>query len=106
VAKGTGELFKLEDELSTEWPNCLDGKERAFRVISAFWRLLRSAADRTEADVVFVDVGPNLGAITVPPWWLLTMWCFRWHRTCSAPRVCRTSAPACVSGGRNGVTEC
>jgi len=56
-------LSGFEDELSTEWPNCLDGKERAFRVISAFWRLLRSAADRTEADVVFVDVGPNLGAI-------------------------------------------
>jgi len=56
-------LSRFEDELSSQWPECLDGKERAFRVISAFWRLLRMAAERAEADVVFVDVGPNLGAI-------------------------------------------
>ncbi|WP_326555144.1 ParA family protein [Micromonospora sp. NBC_01813] len=56
-------LSKFEDELSNQWPDCLDGKERAFRVISAFWRLLDRASRRTEADVVLVDVGPNLGAI-------------------------------------------
>ncbi|HEX6077255.1 MAG TPA: AAA family ATPase [Micromonosporaceae bacterium] len=56
-------LSRFEDELSSQWPECLDGKERAFRVISAYWRLLRMAAERAQADVVFVDVGPNLGAI-------------------------------------------
>jgi cellulose biosynthesis protein BcsQ len=56
-------LSGFEDELSTQWPSCLDGKERAFRIISAFWRLLRLAAKKAEADVVLVDVGPNLGAI-------------------------------------------
>jgi cellulose biosynthesis protein BcsQ len=56
-------LSKFEDELSNQWPDCLDGKERAFRVISAFWRLLTAAARQTEADVVLLDVGPNLGAI-------------------------------------------
>lgn len=56
-------LSRFEDELSSQWPDCLDGKERAFRVISAFWRLLRSAARQASADVVLVDVGPNLGAI-------------------------------------------
>ncbi len=56
-------LSKFEDELSSQWPDCLDGKERAFRVESAFWRLLTWAARSTRADVVLVDVGPNLGAI-------------------------------------------
>jgi len=56
-------LSKFEDELSNQWPNCLDGKERAFRVISAFWRLLIRGARQAQADVVLVDVGPNLGAI-------------------------------------------
>src|SRR5271165_2047089 len=31
-------LSTLEDELSSQWPQCLDRKERSFRVISAFWR--------------------------------------------------------------------
>ena len=56
-------LAAFEDELSAQWPACLDGKERAFRVVSAFWRLLLQAARRDEADLVLVDVGPNLGAI-------------------------------------------
>jgi chromosome partitioning protein len=56
-------LSKFEDDLSSQWPACLDGNERAFRVISAFWRLLTRAARLTGADVVMIDVGPNLGAI-------------------------------------------
>ncbi|MGC9198895.1 MAG: ParA family protein [Acidobacteriaceae bacterium] len=56
-------LSRIEDDLSTEWPRCLEGKERAFRVTTAFWRVVREAAVRHEADVVLMDVGPNLGAI-------------------------------------------
>jgi cellulose biosynthesis protein BcsQ len=56
-------LSGIEDDLSTEWPRCLAGQERAFRVTTAFWRVLVNAADRHRADVVLVDVGPNLGAI-------------------------------------------
>lgn len=56
-------LSGFEDELSTEWSKCMDGKERSFRVISAFWRLLDSAASSHEAEVVLMDLGPNLGAI-------------------------------------------
>jgi chromosome partitioning protein len=56
-------LARFEDELSQQWPLCLDGKERAFRVISAFWRLSQMAAGRIHAEVVLVDLGPNLGAI-------------------------------------------
>jgi chromosome partitioning protein len=63
VLPGDLALSAFEDELSSQWPACLEGRERAFRVISAFWRLLMSAADDHAADVVLVDVGPNLGAV-------------------------------------------
>lgn len=56
-------LSDFEDDLSQVWPKCLDRDERAFRVISAFWRVLQLGAERHEADVVLVDLGPNLGAI-------------------------------------------
>jgi cellulose biosynthesis protein BcsQ len=55
-------LSAAEDELSSQWPDCLDRKPRAFRVLSALWRILRKASDRTGAGLVLVDVGPNLGA--------------------------------------------
>jgi chromosome partitioning protein len=63
LAPGDLSLSRFEDELSSQWPDCLDGKERAFRVISAFRRLIVAGAVRFEADIVLVDVGPNLGAI-------------------------------------------
>lgn len=56
-------LSRIEDDLSTEWPRCLAGSERAFRVTTAFWRVIKASADQHRADVVLIDVGPNLGAI-------------------------------------------
>ena len=56
-------LSRIEDDLSTEWPRCLEGRERAFRVTTAFWRVVREAAVRHRSDLVLIDVGPNLGAI-------------------------------------------
>ncbi len=56
-------LGLFEDELSQVWPDCLDRRQRAFRVVSAFHRLIRNAAKENEAEVAIVDVGPNLGAI-------------------------------------------
>ena len=56
-------LSRIEDDLSTEWPRCLEGRDRAFRVTTAFWRVMQEAAGRHQADVLLVDVGPNLGAI-------------------------------------------
>jgi cellulose biosynthesis protein BcsQ len=58
-------LSSFEDELSAQWPLCLERQRqpRAFRVISAFWRVLKAASDQTGAELVLVDVGPNLGAI-------------------------------------------
>jgi chromosome partitioning protein len=56
-------LSRFEDELSQQWPSCLIGKERAFRVETCFSRLIAYAADTIDADIAFIDVGPNLGAI-------------------------------------------
>lgn len=60
---GDMRLANAEDELSSQWPLCSDGNERAFRVLSAIWRSLRLAAGHVEADLVLLDVGPNLGAV-------------------------------------------
>ncbi len=54
---GDLQLSGFEDELSSQWSACLDRKERAFRVISAFWRVLSQAASSVNADVVLVDLG-------------------------------------------------
>jgi len=60
-----GDLFlsSFEDSLSQEWPKCMDGQERAFRVLSAIWRILQFAARFHRADMILTDLGPNLGAI-------------------------------------------
>ncbi len=55
-------LAIAEDELSSQWPACLDRKPRAFRVLSALGRILRQGALQVDAQVILVDVGPNLGA--------------------------------------------
>ncbi len=56
-------LSSTEDELSSQWPECLDRRPRAFRVISALWRILQRAASDRQSNIVLVDVGPNLGAL-------------------------------------------
>jgi len=56
-------LSRFEDLLSENWVKCLGGEEGAFRVVTAFHRLIRSAAKEFKAELVLIDVGPNLGAI-------------------------------------------
>ena len=56
-------LSTFEDQLSEVWPKCMDRDERAFRVTSAFYRILQTAADAHNTDAVLIDLGPNLGAI-------------------------------------------
>lgn len=56
-------LSEVEDELSNQWPRCLSGEPRAFRVTAAFDRMLRSAGASLSADLGLIDIGPNLGAI-------------------------------------------
>ena len=56
-------LSAFEDKLSANWPLCNDRDESAFRITSAFYRMITLAAVQAKADVVLVDVGPNLGAV-------------------------------------------
>lgn len=56
-------LSRFEDLLSENWPKCLGGEEAAFRVLTAFYRIILSAAQQSSAELVLIDVGPNLGAI-------------------------------------------
>ncbi len=60
---GDMSLSTFEDDLSEVWPKCLDGDPRAFRIVSAFWRIVQRAGEKHEADVILLDLGPNLGAI-------------------------------------------
>jgi cellulose biosynthesis protein BcsQ len=63
VIIGDLSLSRTEDDLSSQWADCLDRKPRAFRVLSAFWRVIEMAATERKADIVLIDVGPNLGAL-------------------------------------------
>jgi cellulose biosynthesis protein BcsQ len=56
-------LSRFEDLLSKSWGECLHGDEGAFRVVTAFHRLLLVAANDFQPDLVLIDVGSNLGAI-------------------------------------------
>ncbi len=56
-------LSSFEDKLSDAWPRALDRDEAAFRALSAFYRVTKLAAQSVDAEIVFFDVGPNLGAI-------------------------------------------
>ena len=56
-------LSRFEDRLSAAWPGCLDRDEAAFRTVSSFHRILARASSERGADLVLIDVGPNLGAI-------------------------------------------
>lgn len=64
LVPGDVALARFEEKLSLEWPNCLGNDPyRSFRVLTAFWQIGQRAATRVNADIIFVDVGPNLGAI-------------------------------------------
>uniref|UniRef100_E6QQ21 Phage-related regulatory protein cII n=1 Tax=mine drainage metagenome TaxID=410659 RepID=E6QQ21_9ZZZZ len=55
-------LSRFEDKLSDAWPRCHNRDESAFRTMTAFHRLVQQGSD-WGAELVLIDVGPNLGAI-------------------------------------------
>ncbi len=58
-------LAGFESTLSEQWPNALGSEMlyRPFRILTAFWSVMQAGADECGANVILVDVGPNLGAI-------------------------------------------
>jgi len=60
---GDLELSAFESSLSDVWPRVLTADEGALRVTSAMWRLMQDVGQKHQADLILVDIGPNLGAI-------------------------------------------
>ncbi|MCF6364198.1 MAG: AAA family ATPase [Gammaproteobacteria bacterium] len=62
---GDVNLSGFEDVLSTEWPSSMGDNHlyRPMRILSSFWQVMKMAANKVEADIILVDIGPNLGAI-------------------------------------------
>lgn len=60
---GSLDLSRFEDKLSNEWSRAYAGDVAAIRTSTAFHRIVEQAAASVQADVVLIDVGPNLGAI-------------------------------------------
>ncbi len=60
---GDLELSSFEDRLSEAWGKCFTGDPAAIRATTAFHRLIAHARLEVDAEIVLVDVGPNLGAI-------------------------------------------
>jgi chromosome partitioning protein len=60
---GDIQLSTFEAILPNAWTESLAGNERGFRVTSAAYRMIQEAAEEIEADYVFVDLGPNVGAL-------------------------------------------
>ena len=60
-------LSTFEDRLSDAWSGCLDDNPPiagdAFRVVTAFHRVMKAAAMSSGSELVLIDVGPNIGAM-------------------------------------------
>ncbi len=62
---GDVKLSGFEDVLSSEWPNSMSDNNlyRPMRMLSSFWQVMQMGAKQINADIILVDIGPNLGAI-------------------------------------------
>ncbi|ODS34862.1 chromosome partitioning protein [Candidatus Altiarchaeales archaeon WOR_SM1_SCG] len=60
---GNLSLSTFEDKLSRAWLECLGGDSLAFKITGIFNTIINDAAKQQNADIVLIDVGPNLGAI-------------------------------------------
>lgn len=60
---GNLSLSTFEDTLSDAWLKCLNSEIYSFRITSIFKTIIEEAANRFNAEVILIDVGPNLGAI-------------------------------------------
>ncbi len=56
-------LSTFEDLLSEAWLKCLNSEEYSFRISSIFKTIIDHVAKDFGAEVVLMDVGPNLGSI-------------------------------------------
>ncbi|WP_084694159.1 ParA family protein [Marinobacter daepoensis] len=63
IVPGDVLLSNYEDSLGDTWSSAKGGNAPALRVQSAIYRYVKWAAEQVNADVVMLDLGPNLGAL-------------------------------------------
>ena len=56
-------LSNYEDILGDSWSSAKGGSEPAIRIQSAIYRYIKWASEKVKANIVLVDLGPNLGAL-------------------------------------------
>lgn len=63
IVPGDLYLSNYEDRLGDSWNSAKGGSESSIRIQSAIYRYIKWAAEKVEAKVILVDLGPNLGAL-------------------------------------------
>jgi cellulose biosynthesis protein BcsQ len=63
VLPGHIQLSVFEEIAPEGWTGALAGNPRGFRVSTAIYRLMTLVAEHIQADYVFLDLGPNVGAL-------------------------------------------
>ena len=100
-------LSTFEDRLSEAWGKCLDDKSAiagdGFRVVTAFHRLMKIGAELCNAEFVFIDVGPNIGAMNRAALVAADYVVIPLGADLFLCRVCATLAPLFATGVRDGI---
>ena len=63
IVPGDLRLSDFEDRLGDTWSSAKGGSEPDIRAQSAIHRYIHFAAEKVGADIVLIDLGPNLGAL-------------------------------------------
>ncbi len=63
ILPGDIKLSYYERDLFTAWGGCFQRQVRALNVTTALSQLVEASADSVDADFVFYDCGPNIGAL-------------------------------------------
>jgi len=63
IVPGDLRLSDFEDRLGDTWNSARGGSESDVRAQSAIHRYILQAAEKVAADIVLIDLGPNLGAL-------------------------------------------
>lgn len=63
LVPGDLSLSEFEDRLGDSWNGAKGGNEGALRAQSAIFRIVLQSIEKTSAQIVLLDLGPNLGAI-------------------------------------------
>ncbi len=63
IVPGDVLLSNFEDSLGDSWSSAKGGNAPALRIQSAIYRYIKWAAEKVNAEVVMLDLGPNLGAL-------------------------------------------